>query len=395
MPARRPGKTLLVYPDRVSAAPGETVRFMASAEDGRPFDHEILRIRSGDATPGGAGYKVAAIAGTGGRITDARRQPIHAGSYAIVPPTPVIDELASFTAQAMVMPTLPGKPWQTVMGKWAEPSECGFVVYIDDKGQFCAGIGDGRGGTCFVRSGVAVHAGRWYLVAATFDAASGTLSLWQEPQDAYPGHDAVQAAATTPVRIGRRADLPFLIAAWTEDGRADGGRVGAHFNGRIDDPVLCRRALDRAGILALRHGPVPPAIAPDVVATWDFARDMGSERIRDASPNRLDGRLVNLPTRAVRDSLWSGGVHDWKVAPGEYGAIHFHDDDLYDAGWSPSHTLTIPADARSGVYALRLEADGGPEFGAVFDVRPPRQGARPRAARVAFLASTATYLAYS
>ena len=83
---------------------------------------------------------------------------------------------------------------------------------------------------------------------------------------------------------------------------------------------------------------------------------------------------------------------DWRRAPEQYGAIHFHDDDLHDAGWTPSLTLTIPADARSGVYALRLEAAGGPEFWVVFYVRPPRRGPR---ARVAFLASTATYLAYS
>ena len=54
--------------------------------------------------------------------------------------------------------------------------------------------------------------------------------------------------------------------------------------------------------------------------------------------------------------------------------------------------MTVPADAPSGVYALRLEADGGPEFWVVFYVRPPRRGPR---APVAFLASTATYLAYS
>jgi N,N-dimethylformamidase len=44
------------------------------------------------------------------------------------------------------------------------------------------------------------------------------------------------------------------------------------------------------------------------------------------------------------------------------------------------------------VYALRLAAGDGPDFWVVFYVRPPRRGPR---ARVAFLASTATYLCYS
>ena len=112
----------------------------------------------------------------------------------------------------------------------------------------------------------------------------------------------------------------------------------------------------------------------------------------DRSAKALHGRTVNAPKRAVTGHNWDGAAMDWRRAPEQYGAIHFHDDDLHDAGWIPSLTLTIPADARSGAYALRLEADGGPEFWVVFYVRPPRRGPR---ARVAFLASTATYLAYS
>jgi N,N-dimethylformamidase len=379
------------YSDRIGIQPGETIRFMVSAEGIDAYDATIVRVICGDDGPRSPGYKVEPLKTSVAGRYKARRQPIHAGSYAVVPPGPLIDGLASFTVQAMVMPTLPSKPWQTVLGKWAEPSECGFVLYIDDKGQFCTGIGDGRGGTCFLRSGTPVHAGRWYLVAAAFDAPTGTLRLWQEPQDSYPGHDAVAVATTTTVRIGARADLPFLLAAWTEDGRADGAKVGALYNGRIDDPVLSARALDRAGILALRHGPLPPTIAPDVVAAWDFARDMSSDRIRDASPNRLDGRLVNLPTRAVRDSLWTGEHMDWKQAPGHYGAIHFHDSDLYDCGWQADFTLTVPEGTRSGFYAARLTA-GAVEEHIPFFVRP-RRGTT--SAKLCFLVPTASYMAYA
>jgi N,N-dimethylformamidase len=217
------------------------------------------------------------------------------------------------------------------------------------------------------------------------------LRLWQEPQDAYPGHETVMVETMTEARVGQRADLPFLIAAWSEDAREDGNPVGAHFNGRIDDPVLCRRALDRDGILAVRHGPVPARIAPDVVAAWDLARDMSSNRIRDAFPNRLDGRLVNLPTRAVRDSLWTGASMDWKQAPGHYGAIHFHDSDLYDCDWQADFALTVPGTMRSGFYAARLRADGVEE-NIPFFVRPKRGTAT---AKLCFLVPTASYMAYA
>src|SRR6202022_2590239 len=115
-----------------------------------------------------------------------------------------------------------------------------------------------------------------------------------------------------------------------------------------------------------------------------------SDLIRDLGPWRLDGVTVNQPTRAVRGHNWTGATMDWREAPEQYGAIHFHDDDLVDACWEPDFAFTVPADLRSGVYAAKLSADGF-EFWVPFFVRPPRGAAR---SRVAFLASTATYLAY-
>ena len=85
-------------------------------------------------------------------------------------------------------------------------------------------------------------------------------------------------------------------------------------------------------------------VAPSIVAAWDFSLDIPSQQIFDASPNRLHGRLVNMPARAMKGYNWSGDEQDWKRAPSQYGAIHFHDDDLYDAGWDADFTLTIPED---------------------------------------------------
>ena len=85
----------------------------------------------------------------------------------------------------------------------------------------------------------------------------------------------------------------------------------------------------------------------------------------------------------------------WMQAPHEYGAVHFHDDDLADAGWAADATLTVPADWRSGFYALRLTArlhgEEVESFVAFFVSAAPGQ---PKA-RVAYVASTATFLAYA
>ena len=123
---------------------------------------------------------------------------------------------------------------------------------------------------------------------------------------------------------------------------------------------------------------------------WDFAREIPSETLVDTAPNRLHGRTVNLPARAMTGHNWSGAVMDWTKAPEHYGAIHFHDDDLLDAGWQTDFELELPADLRSGVYAARLSASEA-EFYVPFFVRPAPGAAR---ARIAYLAATATYCAY-
>ena len=90
-------------------------------------------------------------------------------------------------------------------------------------------------------------------------------------------------------------------------------------------------------------------------------------------------------------STWTGQEMCWRHAPGEYGAIHFHDDDLYDSGWATDFTYTVPDGLRSGVYAVRLEA-GDVEDMIPFFVRPPR--GRPTA-DVCVLMPTFTYIVYA
>jgi N,N-dimethylformamidase len=127
------------------------------------------------------------------------------------------------------------------------------------------------------------------------------------------------------------------------------------------------------------------------VAGWDFSQGIDGLDIVDVGPHHLAGRLVNLPTRAVTGARWTGREMCWRHAPREYAAIHFHDDDIYDAGWATDFEFTVPADLPSGAYLLRLAADGHLDE-VPFYVRPPR--GRP-GADVLFVASTYTYQAYA
>ncbi|MFP6696831.1 MAG: N,N-dimethylformamidase beta subunit family domain-containing protein [Alphaproteobacteria bacterium] len=124
---------------------------------------------------------------------------------------------------------------------------------------------------------------------------------------------------------------------------------------------------------------------------WDFGADISTDRITDLSAHDRHGHVVNLPTRGVTGHNWDGGVHDWRGAPEQYGAIHFHSDDLYDAGWETDFSLDIPDDLPSGIYAARLR-HGNDVDRIPFFVLPAEGTAT---ADVAFLVPTASYMAYA
>ena len=387
---------LLGYCDPISAAPGERVRFFVSCTGAARYEAEIVRLINPQAGPLATPFRTERVDCQANRSYPGRRQAIHIGSFGVVDPHPAFSGLTSVTLQAYVWPTTPGRSRQALLGTWSESGRRGIGLGLDERGALELRLGDGAA-VATLSSGQPLLARRWYLVAGSFDGASGRLVLRQEPVHDPSFHDQspVQVEATTAVRPGA-AGTPFLFAAWHE-GEADVptacGRlvVGGHYNGKLDRPRLANRALERAAIAVLAgDGALPSGLERAGVARWDFSREIPSETLVDGSPNRLHGRTVNLPARAMTGHNWTGAVMDWTRAPEQYGAIHFHDDDLLDANWQTDFELELPADLRSGVYAARLSAAEA-EFYVPFFVRP---AAGARRARIAFLAATATYCAY-
>jgi N,N-dimethylformamidase len=383
---------VLGYAEPLSVAPGEEIRFMVGTLDGpRRYRAEIVRVVSGDSGPDGPGLKTVHLPTSIDGDHAGAPQHIDAGSYVIVDHPEAFGDLARFTLQAFIQPTrVPIRPVparQVIMGTWAQDRRAGFALMLDETGA----LAFLHGGTV-VSTRVPLAARRWYHVGAAVDLVANTVTLRQTPlADHSPSLEP--PAAVTASLAARPAPLGALFIGAAHEAVEDGRRRTTwHFNGKIDGPSLARRALTPAELQAAATAPSTQVPTLDALGLWDFAADMGSDRVTDRSPNHLHGRTVNAPKRAVTGHSWDGTEMDWRRAPAQWGAIHFHDDDLYDAGWRPSLTTIIPTSARSGVYALKLQAEGGPDFWVVFYVRPPRRGPR---APVAFLASTATYLAYS
>lgn len=391
MPPRTVMK-IVGYSDRISVAPGETIKFLVSSEGPRSYRADIVRIICGDENPRGPGYKESLVRTAVSGTYKGRKQAVRPGSYAIVPAAPRMDGLSSFTVQAMIWPTTPHKGEQVLVGKWLERSKRGFELMIDAGGAVALRLGGGAGGGETVTTGKPLLEREWVFAAASFDAGTGRVAVYQEPLVRYP---TVESSAvrrkTTRLRGLGVSRAPLVVAARLRAVRNGKPRTAAHYNGKIDSPRLADRALTRVEMGEMASGALPPYLKTSRVGAWDFSLDIPTQRITDVSGNGLHGETVNLPARAMTGFNWSGREMKWTAAPQEYGAIHFHDDDLYDCGWEADFELTVPRAMKSGTYAARLRAAGDEDY-IPFYVRPRR--GRPTA-KVAYLAPTATYLAYA
>ena len=348
MTLQTPRIPLLAYADRLSARPGEKVAFKVSSDGPEPFTVRLTRSISADPNPAGAGIVEEDVPGDFAPSYPSRRQSFNPGSYVKVNGVPEIR--GDFSVSVRIWPTLPGERDQVILSRGA------LEILLDASGAPAVRFGDAT-----VATGRPLLARHWYTITATGDPSSGQVTLRQAPHDIWD-----ESATTSGELPGLRLDAgQLLIAATLRDGAA-----ALHFNGKIEAPRI--------------HD------ADALVAQWDFARDTTTATIRDVGPRGLDGLLVNHPARAMKGADWDGSEMCWRHKPEHYGAIHFHDDDIYDFGWETDFEWTIPGDLPSGIYIFRLTCGAHEDAVPVF-VCPPRGG---RTADLAVLVSTFTYTVY-
>ena len=318
----------------------------------------------------------------------ARWQPTFAGSYVRFPLTDRLDALESFTVLGLIWPTTPRKGCQALITRWSERENRGFGLFIGERGGVELRVADGKG-VARVSCEKTLIEREWYLVAGSFDARTQTATVCQRSMESSPLADPSQHAMQVLAKRPVFEQIPLLFGACADG--ADGSPTTHHFNGKLERPRLTRVALEEQSWQTLLEDPLAEPHDDVLVGAWDFARDMSTTRVRDLSPHAFEGETVNLPTRAVTSFDWSGECLSWRENPRHYAAIQFHEDDLYDASWECDFVVPVPETTPSGVYAIRLR-DGDSEDHVPFFVRPPRGNS---SAEVAFLAPTATYIAYA
>jgi len=388
-PSQRISLPLVGYSDRLSGAPGETIRFMVSSDHPR-YRSRLVRLIHGDTNPDGPGFKQVVIPSAIDAEHDGAHHDIRSGSYVEIPVGGMATS-GTFTFTTFLCPTLPGVDEQAIVS-WGDPFHGGGIALaLDGTGALELVIGGCKTGESADlvhrrSTGSPLRRWEWYFVAVT--VGDGQATLRQQPLRKWPD-DPSSVTITAELEV---LPSPHAGPLWFAAARAADGATGYHFDGRLDRPRLLSRALSGAEILSMEAD--PDALSPfgaHLVGAWDFSADIANDRVTDVSRNAHHGTTVNMPTRGVTGYNHAGGETNFRLALPQYGAIHFHRDDLDDARWPVAFEFVIPADLQSGVYAAWLTA-GEDEDYLPFTVRPPRGVAR---SKIAVVMSTLTYEIYA
>jgi N,N-dimethylformamidase len=328
------------YADRWSVKPGETIKFHVATDHARKYTARVARVLCGDPNPAGPGYREVAVPSPIDGAHAGHPRALMPGSYADVPRVKLPE--GGFTLSVVVSPTMmQDAPLIEMSG--AVPVRLALAG-----NAATASIGDTN-----LACTMPLTPHRWHTITLAIGPDGATLH--QTPH--VPRLDLVEDAT-----VQAPCPVPAGIVAVS---------IGRGYTGKLEAPAI------HAG--------------GKVVAAWDFAQAMETESITDTGPQHAHGKLHNLPTRAVTGSLWDGSVHDWRIDPHHYAAIHFHADDVGDCQWPESLVLDVPKDWPSGVYALHLETADGAKDNICFAVRARHPG---KAARIALLLPTFTYQIY-
>lgn len=353
---------ILGYCDPLMVTGGQPTKLKISSNGPKRCTVEIFRMICGDMDPNGPGQAFEPAAWHEPVDLDIKHQRINAGSHAIVDPAPGWPENGTLTLCLNIFPTQWDNGTQTLVA-WGE-----YRLQIKDGIlRVCAGE------ACAVGT-VTLLPRRWYRVTTTLDPQEGLISVGARMLNAVGGAPAQQFAESRLLKWNAPGSgTPLLFAA--EVDMIDDGRLFTKnsFNGKIEAPTISG---------GNRH---------EQIASWDFSIGISTDRISDTGSGGFHGTLINLPMRAASGSNWDSSVESWREDPSQYGAIHFHDDDMVDCVWDTSLEIRPPTGARSGYYIARLTADGVQSDVPFF---VSAKAGKPQA-RVLFLAPTATYLSYA
>ena len=340
------------YVDPLVCSPGAKVAVKVSCH--RPsFTSQLCRLGAGYAHPDAPPVGHQVVGSVPKESHEGKPQYSRIGSYAIIDDW----DCASLAGAEIVTVSFWCQPTllvgaghdQYLFSSFAYEGNRGFELFVTESGQLRLRVGKDshdEDHTLLIESPELVRHD-WLRIEIEIRAQTGsvTVTLGGRPQ---------QYSVSEPKKL--ESWKPFIIGS---DSRTVGSSLtpqkSGTFNGKIEDfRVQARRDDTLTDLLAL-----------------NFSLDISTNEIRDTE-NRIHGRLVNAPSRAVIGHDWDPSLSDWTHATYGYAAIHFHDDDLDDAMWDTTFDLDVPANLKSGCYGILVEDGSSSDFIPLF-VRPDLQ----------------------
>jgi len=348
-------KLITSYCEPWSLRAGDSIEWFGSSLLPTQGFLDVVKLDCGDPTRSGPGFAEQLCELIQPTLIDLVEQPLVPGSYAEAQIEDCQSE-SSLTLSCWFQPTLLKRD--------------GVIASVtsDDASLEIYNSGDslmGRFGSLELSLRTTpLERRRWYHLTVQVDGLREIADIAVvAPRSASPGRDLLQEG-TEEISLSVPS-LTFTNPIF----RLAAGSEGDRWDGRIAEPHL------RIG---------------DVTYDWSFSADLEAPDIFSAEGD-VALRLFQLPTRGVTGPKWTGEHQRWIDRPEQWNAIHFHHDDLYDAGWQPNHGIKIPEEMPSGIYCFRFQSDLGTDR-IPFFVRPavhsPDTG-------VALLMPTATYMAYA
>lgn len=360
---------LIGYADRLSARPGEPVAVKVSCANADSYRADFVEILSADPNPIGPGVRYREIESAFSSVHSAREQLSRCGSSMLAAFEVPLRLRHKWTLSVRLQPWILEAGEQVVVSVIGQPD---LTLAITDRATVL------RIGATDVIAVPPLARWKWHELRVVADR--DVIHLQQIAIDRRVPSQSGEYHG------GVASDLLIERIIFAAKGGRTPSTHGSFFNGRLEDPALIAEAVTEEKPLELEEVP-----RSSVLCWWDFSHGIAEEQVNDRGALAAPARLLNLPTRAVCGSRWSGKYMNWSCAPRDYAAIHFHEDDLYDCGWETDFTAMIPSSARSGIYGIRLRAGENTDVIPIF-VLPPHKTAQ---SRLALLIPTFTYQAYA
>jgi len=361
------------YLDAISAVPGATVNLHVSST-APTWRAELVRLYALEIPGFGVERRADPVPSFAAIEREGIEQTTAIGSYGRAEPLGLDQFDAPLTLSLTLCPTRPGAGPQAALAQRDEAGVAGWSLGLDAEGRprlWCAT----DAGALDLVTPEPLKQGCWYRLTATIDAHAARATLTVDPVGTFTsnrlatGRGSSHRVESALPGVLQPAAAPLLLAAAVLD---PNGQPLEGLDGKIESPTITGAAWDAAKSITRAGIDLP-------------------SRLTDTSPAERHFTLVNHPTRAVTGSTWDGQVDDFRFAPDQYAAVHFHRTDMTDCGWEPQAEIVLPADLESGVYAVRLSDPEGGEDLVPLIVRPP---AGTSTAPALLVLSTNSYLAY-